>query len=57
MKDCLSSLVRLALDDGFPPLLSPLTILVTPSPIVVCQEVDLVAVAKPPRGKYSSKSS
>lgn len=57
MKDCLSSLVRLALDDGFPPLLSSFTVFVTPSSVVVCQEVDLLVVVKAPRGKYSSKSS
>jgi len=40
-----------------PPSLSPFTVLVTPSPIVVRQEADLVVVVIAPRGIYSSKSS
>ncbi len=56
MRNCLSSLASLALDSGFPPLLSPFTILVTPSSIVLCQEADLVVVVKAPQGIYSSKS-
>lgn len=44
-------------DNGFSPLLSPFTIVVTPPPIVLCQEAELVVVVKAPLGIYCSNSS
>lgn len=52
MRDFLSILAKLALDNGFAALPSLFTILVTPSPNVVCKEADLVVVVKAPRGIY-----
>lgn len=56
MCDCPRKSAKLASDNGFPHWLFHFTILVTPSPNVLCQQPDPGAAVKVPLGIYSSNS-